>query len=399
MKERSWIFAIILAHVGFLLYGMENLSINYYEAEIFFDKLTPLHFLVATSCKIFGQNDFGLRFPFILINIINVLLLYGVSRPLLKNSVDRILNIAIFVLLPGTNTAALIVNEAGLSILVTLLFVYLWQRKRCFFAYTLLVLSLGIDNSFAILYFCLAFYGVFKKRKTLFILSVVLFCASMYIYGFEAHGKPKGYFLETIGIYAATLSPFIFLYYVYTLYRVAIKEKKSLLWFIGFGAFILSLLFSLRQKLYLEDYLPFAIILTPLMVKVFYNSYRVRLPQFRKIHKALFIVVFLTLVLNFLAIIFNKTLYMFYENPKEHFAYKNHVAKELALWLKEKNIDTIYTKDFKLAKRLRFYGIGRGGDMTLKKVSLKDNGKDLFRLDFFHKPVARYKLMGLHQIK
>ena len=44
------------------------------------------------------------------------------------------------------------------------------------------------------------------------------------------------------------------------------------------------------------------------------------------------------------------------ENPKKHFAYKSHIAKELSLELKKKGIYCVQT-DEEMALRLEFYGI------------------------------------------
>lgn len=395
MKEKVWLLVIVSLSVSFLAYSLSGLSINYYEANIYFDKHSLLHYLVHISCALFGENDFGLRVPFLFLHVVNTFLIYAISKPLLKNPIDRLMNIIIYVMLPGINASALLVNEAGVAIFITLLFVYLWERRFYTYSYILLILSLWVDNSFAILYLSLFFYAIVRKQNVLIVLSLILFSMSMYIYGFESHGKPKGYFLDTIGVYAATLSPLILLYYIYTLYRIAVKEQKHILWFISFGAFMFSLLLSMRQRLYLEDFLPFAIIATPLMVKVFLNSYRVRLEAFRKVHRALLALALTSLGLNFLATIFNQALYPFYEKPTKHFAYKNQMAKELAFWLKSKDINEVHVTNKRLAKRLKFYGIHDGDRFELKKIDLNDKTKsnDIFNLEYFFKPVAKYKIV------
>ena len=51
---------------------------------------------------------------------------------------------------------------------------------------------------------------------------------------------------------------------------------------------------------------------------------------------------------------------LFLENPKKHFAYQYHFAKDIAKKLKEKNIDEIYSDDKTLDIRLRFYNIKTG---------------------------------------
>ena len=139
---------------------------------------------------------------------------------------------------------------------------------------------------------------------------------------------------------------------------------------------MLSLILSLRQKLLLEDFAVFVVIAIPLMVKVFFNSYRVRLPQHRKYHNMAFGIVFIFLSLNLAVSYFNKPLYLIIKNPEKHLAYKYHIVKDLAKILKYKNIKNINIKDEKLRLRLKFYGIQSGGMYKLahsnfKKLTLK----------------------------
>lgn len=392
MKIKWLLFGTLIIDLLLLFYSLSELSISYLEALIFFKKSSPLHYIVTASCTLLGQNDFGLRVPFLVLHIASALLIYKISKYYVKTEIERFLSMLFYILLPGVNAAALIVNEASLVIFLTLLFIWSWQNRYHIFSYAILIFSLFIDNSFAILYLILAFYGYFRKQKLLMFLSIILFGACMYLFGFDTAGKPKGYFLDTLGVYAATFSPLLLLYYIYTLYRITIKERKSLLWFIAFGAFVFAFIFSLRQKLPLEDFLPFAVISVPLMIRVFFNSYRVRLPAFRKIHLMLFIVIFISLIINFLLTINNKVLYIFYENPKKHFAYKHHVAKELSKWLHHKKINSIDTNNEKLALRLQFYGIGKGGK---KRLIISANNQNTFKVKYFGKTIERFGVKDL----
>ncbi|MBS9778976.1 MAG: glycosyltransferase family 39 protein [Campylobacteraceae bacterium] len=394
-NEMLWIFIILSINLCFIFYSLSELSISYHESMIFFDMQTPLHFMVRFFCSLFGQNDWALRMPFVFLHVINSILVYLISKPSLHNSIDRIMCLCVYVMLPGVNASALIINEASLVIFASLSFIWLWQNMHYKCAYFILIISLGLDNSFSILYITLFCYGLFFKDKALWIICFTLFCASMYIYGFDAHGKPRGYFLDTIAVYAATLSPLVLLYYIYTLYRIFIKESKDILWFVCFGAFIVCILFSFRQRLYLEDFLPFAVIGVPLIVRVFLNSYRVRLPIHRRLHKMFLGLVIGSLFVNFIFLHVNKILYLFYDNPQKHFAYKHQIAKELADYLHVRNINALKVSDMKLAKRLKFYGIIHSDRMYLKQVDLKDNSKDLFEFDFMSKPIARYKVSSI----
>ncbi len=395
MKTNTYLWLIVLLDLCCIIYGASGLSISYKEALVLYELQTPLHYVVKFSCDFFGYNDFALRAPFVVFHLANIVLLYGICKDFFKRQSDILFCMIVYMLLPGVNAAALLVNEASFSIFMTLLFVWTWQRGMFIVSYLVLILSLFLDNSFAILYLSLLFYSIFTKQKVLFALSLVLFLASIYFYGFETNGKPSGHFLDTIGVYAATFSPLLMLYFIYTLYRIAVKEKKHILWYVSFSALIFTLIFSLRQRLALEDFLPFAVICVPLMVKVFLNSYRVRLPKHRSLHKLSLGIVFATLLASFAVVIFNKSVYLVHKKPHRHFAYKYNVAKELASWLHKKDIKKVHIQDKELRLRLKFYGINYGGKKVLIRLNQKTSGANIFKLDYFFKPIARYKVITL----
>jgi hypothetical protein len=121
-----------------------------------------------------------------------------------------------------------------------------------------------------------------------------------------------------------------------------------------------------------EEFASYTIISAPLIVGTFMNSFRVRLPQHRKLHKFFAFLVILFLALNSLAVFANHYLYAFFDKPKSHFAYKYHIAKDLAEILRERGIYEIQTDDQNLAMRLKFYGIEQGGIAILKQSLLGD---------------------------
>ena len=392
MKEINLVFIVIATSVLFLLYGVSSLSIRYDEAVILFEGTSLTHYLVYFSTKLFGQTDLALRLPFILLHIASLVLLYKIGKLFLKKKIDRVVSIALYAMLPGVNSVAILVNGAYIAIFLTLLFVYLYMYEYKKASFFVLVISLFADNSFAILYLALLIYSIFNKEKQLLSLSIALFGLSMYIYGFDTGGKPKGYFLDALGVYAAVFSLFLFLYFIYAMYRILIKEEKNLLWYISFSTIVLSLILSLRQKLLLEDFAPFVVIAIPLIVKVFFNSYRVRLPQHRKYHNISFSVVFIFLIFNLALSYFNKPLYLFIKKPENHLAYKYHIAKDLAQILKEKNINNINIEDKKLALRLKFYGIQDGGTYKLSHTNFKKTDYENIDIKYFDKTVKSFYL-------
>ena len=385
--------ALLLLHTSFLFYLANDFSISYKEALVFFDNTNlVLHTITNFSTSLFGQNDIALRLPFILFYILSSILLYLLTENYFKNEIDRLISVAIFMLLPGVNSAALLVNEAILVVLCTLIYLYI-QHKREKECYPLLVIFLFIDNSFAILFLALFFRSLIKKDNYLLVISLVLFGVSMSMYGFEIGGKPKGYFLDTFSIYATIFSPALFLYFFYSIYRVGIKHKKDLFWFISATALLLSLLFSLRQKVAIEDFAPFVVIAIPVMVKLFMHSFRVRLSEFRRMHYNFIIISLSVLLINFFVLICNKSLYIFLKNPKKHFAYKHHIVKELADKLKCNGIQAVKIYDKGLQLRLRFYNIKEGHSKILYS-RLVDNALYTLPIDYMGKNIDTYYVVN-----
>jgi hypothetical protein len=216
------------------------------------------------------------------------------------------------------------------------------------------------------------------------------------MYGFSMGGKPKNYFLDTLSIYATLFSPLLFVYIIYSLYKPLIKHQKSIIWYISFIPLIFSLLVSFRQKIYIEDFAPFIILALLIATKSFYNSLRVRLPEFRAKTNMMLYFVLAFLILNLLVVSSNKLLYHFTSEHSKHFAYKHHIVKELAKELKDRNISSIYTDDTKLALRLKFYGIDDTGSYFLSKKPTKNSDKVSIR--YINKEIETYFVTKVNKL-
>ncbi len=351
--------SILFIVLSILLYTANNLSISYKEALNVFVNNSLLTILTNSSIYIFGQNDIALRLPFIIFYTLSVILMYKITEDFFKKESDRLISISIFMVLPGLLSASILVNSAIVVTFFTLLYIYYYKSVKKH-SYILLVLFLFIDNSFAIFFLSLFFYSLNKKDNKLLVISLVLFGLSMGIYGFDTGGKPRGFLVDTFAIYASIFSPLLFIYFFYSIYRSGIKNDRTIVWYISTTSLIFSLLFSFRQRIYIEDYAPFVVIFLPYMVKIFFHTVRVRLPQFRYRHNNIAILVIFVLFVNVLLTIVNKPLYLILENPKKHFAYKYNLVKELSVELKMNNINEVNSEDEKLILRLKFYGIDEG---------------------------------------
>lgn len=387
MKYRSILFLILGIDVLVLFLQTSELSISYLEASILYGDISFLQVLMNIFLSLFGENDFALRLPMIIMHIISIVLLYLISKKHVKYERDRLWIIFIFTLLPGVISSSIIVNSAGVIIFGLLLFVYLYENFSIKFSYLLLLLYSFIDSGFVYLFIALVAYGFHIKKNRFALFNIVMLAVSTFMYGFNAHGLPKGHFLDTLGLYAAIFTPIVFIYLFYVLYRRFLTKEINLLWFIASVSLFISLLLSFRQKIEVEIFAPYLIIALPLAAQTFSSSYRVRLKLFRTKYRTVFILSLIFLFLNSFLVIFNKELYMLLDNPKKHFAYKMHIAKELAQELKERDIYCVDTSH-RMSMRLRFYGIQKCENYILSKyysqvnsdiVTISYNSRDVYK--------------------
>ncbi len=356
MREKAFFAALLGINFLLLLLQIEGLSIGYHEALILYGDLSPLQFIINTSLSLFGHNDYALRLPIIILHLISVVLLYGISAYYVNREQDRLWIVLIYMLLPGVTSAALVVDNAGLIISSLFLFVYLFLRYGRF-ALFLTPYLLWLDPTFAYLFLAIIIYGILKKEYLFLVIGSIGFAISWFMFGLHIGGSPESRFLDTLGVYAAVFSPIVFIYLFYVLYRRSMSREWDLLWTIGTSAFLISLLLSFRQKVEVQIFAPFLLITLPLAAQTFLHTYRIRLREFRLRYRVLFYSAFGLLVINTMVVFFNQYFYRFLSEPKHHFSYPMHVAKELATALDKNGMECIDANDQKLQLRLRFYGI------------------------------------------
>jgi len=166
-----------------------------------------------------------------------------------------------------------------------------------------------------------------------------------------------------------------------------IKKELDLSWYIASASIILSLLASFRQKIYIEDFAPYVVIVVPSVIKIFLHSYRIRLKEFRTNYNIVATLTILFLSINVLFLFVNKPIYLFLSNPERHFIYQYHFVKEVANELKNRGINSIICDDKTLALRLKFYGIKESNKYFLstnefynynEKISVDYYNRELF---------------------
>lgn len=392
----KFIFFLILGiDVIILFFQIDNLSISSSEAYILYSENTFLSYMFNFLLSVFGNNDYTLRIPIIFIHFLSVLLFYAITKPYIKKSRDRLWLLLLFVLLPGTISAALVLSHAFLVLFGLLLYIYLDQRFQSKYTNILLVLYAFIDGGFAYLLLGVLIYNIFIKDYKNIVFNLVLLLISGYMYRLQIYGVPSGHFLDTIAVYSAIFTPIVFVYLVYALYRKYLADKIDKVWYIATSTLIFSLLLSFRQRLDIEYFAPYLMIALPLAANSFIHSYRVRLKMFRKRYKTIFVLSFVFLFLNTSLVLFNKTIYSFIENPKKHFAYNMYVAKDLARELKAMNINCVDT-DSKMQQRLRFYGIEQCTQNFLEEVSLKQNKSSDVTISYNNQPVYKANVTKIY---
>lgn len=356
MREKALFSALLGINFLVLLLQIEGLSIGYHEAQILYGELNPLQFSIKASLSLFGHNDYALRLPMIGLHLLSVVLLYGISTYYVSRERDRLWIVLIYMLLPGVTSAALVVDNAGLIITSLFLFIYLYLR---FGRFSLLLTPylIWIDPSFAYLFVGIVVYGALKKEFIFLGVGSIALVMSLLLFGLHIGGSPESRFLDALGVYAAIFSPIVFIYLFYVLYRRAFSKEWDLLWTIATSAFVISLLLSFRQKVEVQTFAPFLLIALPLAAQTFLHTYRIRLREFRLRYRILFYSAFILLMINTTVVFFNQYLYFFLREPKHHFSYPMHVAKELANELEKNKIKCADVNDKKLQLRLRFYGI------------------------------------------
>ncbi|MFA7070441.1 MAG: hypothetical protein WC144_06335 [Sulfurimonas sp.] len=371
MRVRAFLSIILLLDALVLVLQIDKLSISYDEAHLFFDGSGFSRYLANLSTAIFAQNDYALRVPTIILHLFSAILLYLNSKNYLKEQKHRVYLVLFFILTPGVISSAILLSSAGFVIFALLFLVYIYQNFKPKYFYGLLFIYAFLEPSFAILYMGTLIYALVKRDRFLSIYSFVLFFISIYIYGIDMHGVPKGYFLDSLGLYAAIFTPVLFVYMIYVLYRKFLTKDTDLVWYIATVAFVVSLVLSFRQRAPLELFAPYLIVAFLPMAQALEHSYRVRLKMFRKRYKTLFVVLAMFLALNSLVVFLNEYLYLVIKEPRKHFAHKMHIAKPLANELKKNGINCVDT-EYKLSRRLEFYGIGECRDYKLSSSVKSD---------------------------
>jgi len=356
MKKQYFFLASIL-YVCAVFYLAITTPISPHEAKIFYTSHDLVSWLMHWG-KELVEGFLGLRIFFIALGFLSILLFYELSKRYFSKREDAYLSTILFMFLPGILTAVTLANVAILVLPLVLFFVLMYERGSYWSLPFVMLALFFIHEASSIFFVALLLYAIVHKDKKLGIFSATFLFAFVYLAkGIEIGGRPSGHFAEVFGLYASVFSPLLFLYFFYAMYRILLREKKTLIWYISFTALAFSLLLSIRQRIYITDFAPYVSISILLMLDVFNSSVRVRLPEFQKKYKRGSYAVFGFLALSTSLIIFHKVTYEIIDDPEKHFAKRIYEPYYLAKQLKKENVSCYDGAKGREEYQLRYYDI------------------------------------------
>lgn len=366
--SRIQFYAFYAVYAVAIIYLAITLPIGSHEAVIFYTDDGILKEL-SHFAKGWFDNGLDFRFPFVVFGLLNIPLFFLMSKQYFSKVEDSYFATIIFALLPGIITSAVLVNIAVLVITLVMLFLIFYAQKLVFFQVIVAILLLYIHDASIIFFISLAIFAAFKRDQLLFSIASFLIAISfLYFNKLQVGGHPSGEFLQLFALYAALFSPLLFLYFFYALYRIWLREKKEILWYIAFSSFSLSILLSLRQKVIMTDFAPYVIVAVVLMVVTYQRSINVRLPEFQKNYRLGFRIIFASLVLSSLLIVLQKPLYFFYPDKRKHFTYPFYEPYWQMLELREIGQECYTVTHSKVQFQLKYHGIEACHDFNVTKV-------------------------------
>ena len=356
MKKQHFLWITFLYAIA-VLYLAASAPISPHEAKAFYTYSNIVSTLMHMGDSMFG-NLFGLRVFFVFFGFLSILFFYEFSRRYFAKREDAYLSTFIFMLLPAIITGSTLANVAIIVLPLVLLFVLLYEKNQYILLPFIMLVLFFIHEASIIFFIALLLYGILHKDRKLSIYAGAFLIAFVYLAkGIEIGGRPTGHFAEIFGLYAAVFSPLVFFYFFYTMYRIFLREKKSLLWYISFTALLFSLLLSVRQRIGITDFTPYVLIAIPLMLHTYHNSLRVRLPEFQKKYILGFRVIMATLIISSVSILLYQVMFDITKDAKRFYSNSVYAPYILAEALKADNLHCYDGTDERERYQLQYYNI------------------------------------------
>ncbi len=367
--SRIYFYSSTLLYIVALFYLAVTLPIGSYEATIYYGESRDLVYYLSHIFNGVIHGNLEFRLPFLLFGFLNIFLFCKMSRQYFKNIEDSHMATVVFMLLPGIITATILINIAVIVITLVLTFLIFYEKRVIIGEIITMILLLIVHDASIIFFISLTIFSIVKKDKVLLIASTTLgIITLLYFNKLDIGGKPVGEFLELFGLYIVLFSPFVFFYFFYAIYRICIREEKDILWYISFTSFISSILLSLRQQVHMTDFAPYVIVSVVLMILSYHKSLYLRLPQFQTSYRIGFKILFTSLLISAMVIIFHKIFFYILDDKSKHFAYKFYKPYWQVLELKEVGQNCYTVKNQKVQYQLKYYGIERCKEPNVPKI-------------------------------
>jgi hypothetical protein len=315
------------------------------------------------------ENGLDFRLPFVFFGLLNIPLFFMMSKAYFQKEEESYFATTIFALLPGIITSAVLVNIAVIVVTLVLAFLIFYERKKVFIEAIVMIILLLIHDASIIFFIALSIFSAFQRDRLLFAYSISLAAISLlYFNELDVTGHPSGEFMELFGLYMALFSPLVFFYFFYALYRIWLREKKDILWYISFTAFTLSILLSLRQQVIMTDFAPYVIVSVVLMILIYNRTVQVRLPKFQTRYRLALKIVLGSLLLTTFIIVFHQSLFLIMEDKSKHFTYPFYEPFWQVKELKEIGQECYTAPNLKVQYQLKYYGIESCKDLDVPKI-------------------------------
>ncbi len=356
--SKRWIILFIIFYfflVSFLIYFT---PLSYSEANILYSNDITIESIIAKFIYKLTNNIIYIRFIFFLASIIS---LYIFSKIIKKYFItwDKYYNLSLFVYIfvPGIFLSFILINYATFPILLTLLLIYAYEKDIKILIITSLVLLLFTHSAQFVIYIALIITSFKDKRIWVLVLSLVLLIISSFISSYSIGGVPRGHLLQLFGIYSAIFSPLLFLFIIYTVYKMAIQKDRDLLMNIIISSFLLSIILSIRQQIKITDFSVFLVIAIPLSILIFKNGIEVRLKEFRRTYYLVCNIILINILIETIAITIHYPLYKYFSKKVWLIDYNIYKIQENAKKL-EKNSKECKKVISKREENLyKYYGI------------------------------------------
>jgi len=359
LLNRNYLFYIfILLYLTALVIVADTTPIAPSEAYRFYDSSGVVTFLMHIGYDIYPK-ELGIRLPFIILGILNILLYYKILLYNFDKQNDIYMALFIYLMLPGTIASAILANIAILITTLVLILIYSYY-KDFFLGIIIALLTLSfIHWSVVILFLAITVFSLIENKRWLLFISLV----AIYVYflwGFpipELRGRSS--FLELLSVYATVFSPLVFIYLFYSLYRVLLRGGRDIVWYISFISLIVSFALSLKVRIKIIDFSPYIMIGAMIMVQTYYNSLRVRMRYFQKRYKVAFWIVIISLIVSSLSIILHQPIYKIVGKKNYSIVAPIYVPYELTKKLHKNGIKCTDINRIKILRQMKFYGINR----------------------------------------